>query len=60
MVLNYGHALDSISSDRLVKREVENNTRTKQIDGEGTNGSFDPNFFEKEFFTGKIHNLGRK
>ena len=54
--------MDSISCDRLVKREVENKTRTKQIDGGRTNGSFlvQKFLFEKEFFTGKIHSLGRK
>jgi hypothetical protein len=40
------------SFDRLVKREVENKTRTKQIDGEKTNGSFlvQKLFFEKKIF----------
>ncbi len=42
--------------DRLVKREVENKTRTKQIDGGRTNGSFlVQNFFlKRNIFTGKF------
>ena len=42
-------------NDRRGKREVEDKTRTKQIDGERTNGSFlVQNFFEKKIFTGKF------
>jgi len=39
-------------NDRRGKREVENKTRTKQIDGEKTNGSFlvQKLFFEKKIF----------
>jgi hypothetical protein len=50
--------LQNASNDTLVKREVENKTRTKQIDGGGTNGSFLIQIFlKKKVFTGKIHNL---
>ena len=43
------------------KKRSGEQDKDKQIDGGRTNGSFlVQKFFEKEFFTGKIHSLGRK
>jgi hypothetical protein len=37
MDLNYGHVLDPISADRLVKREVAQKTKTERLmDGKAT------------------------
>ena len=42
-------------NDRRGKREVEDKTRTKQIDGGRTNGSFlVQNFLKRKFFTGRF------
>ncbi len=40
-------------SDLLVKREVENKTKTDRLMVGKTNGSFFLNFFEKDIFSGK-------